>query len=197
MEKKLTMYHFKGILDGAKVYEQGNAEDLFNGLKSNDIIEQHLPVYCFQEVEGFARIQHVDNRDFNFFKHNDTLISNTWYNWAWDFCNGFARIWCKNKGYNFLRPDGSLLSDTWYDTAWDFNEGVAKVKREDGKYNFLKADGTHRSQNWFYESIVNFLTPSGVLFSQCFYCNDSNACKSCAISSDCIAKEKLLAETNQ
>ena len=74
----------------------------------------------------------------NFIRPDGTYLSDTWFDYAWPFSEGFARVKLNGKGWNFIRPDGTYLSDTWFDKVQNFYGGLAMVALDGHWYKLSK-----------------------------------------------------------
>lgn len=84
---------------------------------------------------------------YNYLNDEGQLLSETWFDCAYDFHEGFARVVLNGK-WNFISAEGQLLSETWFDDAIDFNEGLAAVELN-GKLNFVNTEGQLLSEIGF------------------------------------------------
>ena len=95
--------------------------------------------------EGFAIVR-INNK-WNFINTEGRILSNQWFNIAWNFSEGVARVELNDK-VNFINTEGQLLSNKWFDVAGNFYEGFARVKLN-GKYNLISIDGKLLSEKGF------------------------------------------------
>ena len=103
--------------------ESSKAESYYEGL---------LKIYC--------------SYGYNFINTKDELICREWYEDAFDFCCGFARV-KKDGKWLFINKDGVPINDEKYDRAWDFYNGFALVKK-DGKYGYINSEGVLVNNEW-------------------------------------------------
>ena len=89
--------------------------------------------------DGFARVRRNDKK-YNYIDEQGKLLSEQWFENAFDFNEGFAVVKNKDYVYNFIDKQGKLLSKQWFEKAFDFNEGFTKVKRTNG--DWVKIDKT-------------------------------------------------------
>lgn len=90
---------------------------------------------------------------YNFINTFGELLSEKWYDYVWEFCEGYALVKQGNK-YNFIDTEGNLISKEWYDNAWNFNNGFAIV-RNGKKYNFINKTGNLLSNEWYDKIFYN------------------------------------------
>ena len=69
-----------------------------------------------------------------FYNQEGKLLSKQWFDWCWDFSDGFAQVNLNNK-CNFINRDGKFLSKQWFDWSHPFDEGYAKVKANGKLYH--------------------------------------------------------------
>ena len=97
--------------------------------------------------DGIAWVKNSEGK-YNYIKANDELLSDVWYDDAFDFNDGCGVVKYKGK-YNFLNTLGDLVSDNWFKDVKHFSNGFAAVMRNDGKWNFINKLGEVISKTWF------------------------------------------------
>ena len=96
--------------------------------------------------EGFAWV--MFNRKWNFIDIEGRILSGQWFDFVYNFHEGFARVEINDKGCNFIGTDGKFLSEQWFDFVENFSEGFAVVKLN-RKWNFIGKNGKFLSEQWF------------------------------------------------
>lgn len=84
--------------------------------------------------DGFARVEYYGK--YNFIDYDGVILSEQWFDSAWNFYGGFAKIYLNEK-WNFINKKGEYLSEQWFDWVYIFCNGLTNVKLN-GKYNVLK-----------------------------------------------------------
>lgn len=97
--------------------------------------------------DGVAWVKNAEGKC-NYIKPNGELLSDVWYDDAFDFNDGCGVVKYKGK-YNFLNTLGELVSDKWFKDVKRFSDGFAAVMRNDGKWNFINTLGEVISKMWF------------------------------------------------
>jgi hypothetical protein len=85
---------------------------------------------------------------YNYIYQDNTLLTDTWYNDAWSFENGYGVIGNTWNKENLIDINGNVVFKRWYDAMYSFHNGVA-LCRVGSKYNFLRKDETFISPVWF------------------------------------------------
>ena len=67
---------------------------------------------------------------YSFINTNGKRINDEWYDDAWEFEEGFAKVKKIELGWNFINTEGQYLFKEWYDDAWRFKNGFARVKKK-------------------------------------------------------------------
>ena len=98
--------------------------------------------------DGFARVRRNDKK-YNYIDEQGKLLSEQWFEKAFDFNEGFAVVKNKDYVYNFIDKQGKFLSEQWFEKAFDFNEGFAVVEKTIGLRNFIGKNGKLLSDEWF------------------------------------------------
>ena len=57
---------------------------------------------------------------------NGEILCNQWFDWCYDFSEGFARV-ILGKKCNYIDTNGEILSDQWFESCTNFYNGVASV----------------------------------------------------------------------
>ena len=96
-------------------------------------------------INGYALVQ--KDGKYNHIGTDGKLLSEEWWDDAWDFLNGYARVRKDGKS-NHIGTDGKLLSEEWWDGAYSFSNGYAKVCKG-GKFNHIGTDGNLLSDEWW------------------------------------------------
>lgn len=91
------------------------------------------------ETAKLAKV-YVDGKGFNFFTEEGKFISDTWFDDAELFNDGFAVVYLDGKGYNFLDKEGKILSDKWFQSAYGFKGGFGVVEYNDGLF-YINREG--------------------------------------------------------
>ncbi len=104
--------------------------------------------------EGFAVVRRSD-RKYNYIDKQGKLLSEQWFENAFDFKEGFAVVKNKDYVYNFIDKQGKFLSEQWFEKTFDFNEGFAVVENPIGLMNFINKDGKIISDEW-YKNVFDF-----------------------------------------
>ena len=89
--------------------------------------------------DGFARVRRNDKK-YNYIDEQGKLLSEQWFEKAFDFNEGFAVVEKTIGLRNFIGKYGKLLSDEWFECVGEFYEGFADVKRTNG--DWVKIDKT-------------------------------------------------------
>ena len=97
--------------------------------------------------DGVAWVKNAKGK-YNYIKPNDELLSDVWFDEAYDFNDGCGVVKYKGK-YNFVNTLGDLVSDKWFKDVNKFKNGFAAVMRNDGKWNFINSIGEIISKTWF------------------------------------------------
>ena len=98
--------------------------------------------------DGLARIRNWD-KQYNFINKQGELLSEKWFEKAFDFNEGFAVVEKTIGLRNFIGKKGKILSDEWFNNAHSFHDGLAKVQRRDGLWNFINKKGNYLIDEWF------------------------------------------------
>ena len=94
---------------------------------------------------GLARVREGDT--WNFVNKDGRLVSDTWYDGAGIFREGFALVE-RCDSFNYIGKDGKFLSAVWFGDAEDFREGFACVMLDD-KWAFINPEGKYISDTWY------------------------------------------------
>jgi hypothetical protein len=111
--------------------------------------------YVYDFSEGFAKVKIFGK--YNFINTKGELLwkGNKWFDNAWSFTNGFARVEIEGRGWNFINPQGELLwkGYKWFDYVSYFYEGFASVKIVGKGFNFINEQGEllWKEDKWFDE----------------------------------------------
>ena len=119
---------------------------LDKGAEPEDVFKK-----IYKEQYGF-RVVYL-NEKFNFIDTEGQLLSQQWFEHAYDFNKGFANVELNGK-WNFINTEGQIVSKQWFDNVGDFNKGFANVELN-GKRNFINTEGRLLSQQWF-DNVGNF-----------------------------------------
>lgn len=106
--------------------------------------------------DGVACVRHKNihcEYKWNFIKTNGKFISDTWFDFADTFVNGFGKV-CLGGKYNVINTDGKIISGLWFEETKTFENGYCPVKREN-KWNFIDETGKLISTLWF-DRVENF-----------------------------------------
>ena len=98
--------------------------------------------------DGFARVRRED-RKYNYIDKQGKLLSEKWFEWAFDFNDGFAVVKNEDYVYNFINRQGKFLSEQWFEKAFGFNDGFAVVGKPIDLRNYIDKDGKLLSEQWF------------------------------------------------
>jgi len=104
-----------------------------------------IGIFC----NGVAKV--ILNDKYNYISTQGKLISDTWFDEAWNFSEGFGSVMLKNKDkykYNYINSQGKLLSDMWFDVNWEFSDGFGLVWLNN-KCNYIGTNGKLLSDTWF------------------------------------------------
>ena len=85
--------------------------------------------------EGFAVVKIFGK--YNFINPQGELLwKDDEFDVAWDFFNGFARVYKKDRGYNLINTNGELLwnKDEWFVYVSEFSDGLAVGITKDKMY---------------------------------------------------------------
>lgn len=85
--------------------------------------------------EGFAKVKVFGK--YNFINTKGELLwKEDEFDLAWNFYNGFARVYKEGKGRNFINTNGELLwkEDKWFDYVSEFSDGFAVGITDDKMY---------------------------------------------------------------
>lgn len=85
--------------------------------------------------EGFAKVKVFGK--YNFINPQGELLwKEDEFDLAWNFYNGFARVYKEGKGRNFINTNGELLwkEDKWFVYVSDFINGIAVGIMDDKMY---------------------------------------------------------------
>lgn len=96
---------------------------------------------------GFATVTKPHYYLSNFLKEDGTLLLDKWYNFLYNFKDGYAVV-CDHKKRNFVDCEGNFISDVWYDDAKSFSCGYARVEKDE-RWNFIDEKGTLLSCDWY------------------------------------------------
>ena len=96
--------------------------------------------------DGIAWIKN-DEGKYNYINHKGQLISDNWFDAAYDFNDGFGVVMLNDK-YNFLNTYGQPISEKWFDGTKRFHEGFGSVSLN-GMWNFINGNGEILSKQWF------------------------------------------------
>lgn len=111
-----------------------------------------------QEHDGLRRISYLTPNNilkYNFINANNRLLSPTWFDYAGNFHDGFAKIGTKFKE-NFINTQGQLLSPKlWFTTVSDFSDGLALVQIG-AKFNFIDINGNFLLPIKWFDWALNF-----------------------------------------
>ena len=81
----------------------------------------------------------------NFINEQGELLwkEDVWFDYVYNFSNGFARVYIEGQGWNFINTKCELLWSEYknYDCLGDFHKGFARIKIEDKGWNFINANG--------------------------------------------------------
>ena len=125
--KRHILFRCNGASKNNNIMKDIKFEDVQSLLDSGKQPEEMFG--CIDEFyNGFRRIEL--NNKWNYLDENNKLLSNTWFDYCWSFCDGAGVVELNGKR-NYLKPDGTLLSDKWFDICYKFEEGLAKVELDD------------------------------------------------------------------
>ena len=128
------------------ILEEINIDEVINNTewwKNNNVLD----LLYYQE--NFAKVQRA-NGDWNLINKQGEILSNEWFMYVYEFCEGFARVQrSTDELWNFIDAKGKILSDEWFIDVGHFKEGFAKVQRADGLQNYIDRQGNILSNEWF------------------------------------------------
>lgn len=112
--------------------------------------------------EGFAKVWLNDK--VNYINKNGEIIYkpnelDQWFEFAWDFENGFGIVVHPNGKKNFIDRNGNILykpdePDQWFDYCFDFVKGLAKVELNGKLYQIDKNGNFVGNQPQVTESLI-------------------------------------------
>ena len=155
---------------------------LRNGKDANDMFDS-----VGEEQDGIRPVELMSKC--NYLTKDYRFLMPQWVDYAYDFHNGFARVWVKGKGYNFINTKGEIISNTWFDYADDFSEGFAVVNVDGKGANYINTKGEIISKTWFDDAYdfhdgfarvwvkgkrYNFINTKGEIISQTWFYEASN-----------------------
>lgn len=148
--------------DKKVIDRKGNIFDLAKILKNAnpncniDFTKGHFNIHDGRD--GFRLFTWSKNKfsdeKYNFIDENYKILSpNLWFDNAYWFSNGFARVYL-NEQWNFLTQQGDILSpNLWFDEVDNFYNRFAKV-RKNNEYNLLTKQGDLLSPNLWLDEII-------------------------------------------
>jgi hypothetical protein len=95
--------------------------------------------------DGFADV--LLNNKYNFININVQLLSNQWFDYAYNFSDGFAKVKL-NGEWNFINTNAQFLSNQWFERVGRFSDGFVWIQLNN-KYNFIGKNGQLVSNQWF------------------------------------------------
>ena len=95
--------------------------------------------------DGFADV--LLNNKYNFININVQLLSNQWFDYAYNFSDGFAKVKL-NGEWNFINTNAQFLSNQWFERVGRFSDGFVWIQLNN-KYNFIDTNGQLVSNQWF------------------------------------------------
>lgn len=122
---------------------------LHNGESIDDVFDSHGDGF----KEGFMRVE-LEGK-VNFIDEKLNFLCDNWFESAYDFNNGFARVENYEMDTNFINRNGELISKEWFNTCGNFEDGIVWVERKDensyygGVYNYINGNGELLSDIWF------------------------------------------------
>jgi hypothetical protein len=125
-------------------------ERLKNGENPKDIFDY---VDTFYEEFAYVRL----GGKYNFINEQGELLwkEYEWFDEAFVFQNGFAKVLIKHKGWNFINTNGELLwnKDKWFDNVCSFSNGFAEVNYKGLGWNYINTNGelVWKEDKWFEE----------------------------------------------
>ena len=129
---------------------------LDQGKKPSEIFSKMLN----SGIDGILTVS-LNEKKWNLFDASKNMIlCSEWYDFVYDFIDGFACIRRDDWKWNFIKLNGDVLCPEWYNLVYDFHDGFAAVRRDDGKWNFINSNGRILYQEW-YKDADNFYNGFG------------------------------------
>jgi len=144
---QITGKKFSGYTeeDGVFVVTFENVQGLLD--KGHEPEEVFADVFGFRD--GFAQVEL--SQQYNYIDTGHKLLSKQWFDGAYSFKNGLAKIKLNNKGWNFIDKKCEYLSEQWFDKLYDFSEGFAGAYSKNKGWNYINTEGHLLSEEWFDE----------------------------------------------
>ena len=136
---KCTLYDTK--VAATEIITLEEITDTFNEvIKTTEWWKNNSVLDLLYFSDGFARVRNCDKK-YNFIDTKGKILSDEWFEKAFDFNDGFAKVQRTNGEYNLIDKNGNYLSDEWFNYVGNFHDGFREVQRTNGEWAKIDKTG--------------------------------------------------------